>query len=236
VENTVGNSWTCPFCSKPTTINQQDISEGHLPLHYETKHGDVGFGFYSIRCPNDECQEVYLAVEFENRKPDLYNGGYAFESLETWVLRPEALTKPQPDYIPKPIRNDYLEACLIQERSPKASATLSRRCLQGMIRDFWNIKKSRLIDEINALQEHVEPEVWEAINAVRKVGNVGAHMEKDINLIIDVDPREARLLIELIEQLFEEWYVRREQRKDRIAKVTALANVKAMQKESGKTE
>lgn len=61
-------------------------------------------------------------------------------------------------------------------------------------------------------------------------------MEKDINLIIDVDPREARLLIELIEQLFEEWYVRREQRKDRIAKVTALANVKAMQKESGKTE
>ncbi|MCB1884663.1 MAG: DUF4145 domain-containing protein [Geminicoccaceae bacterium] len=28
--------------------------------------------------------------------------------------------------------------------SPKASATLSRRCLQSMIRDFWTISKDTL--------------------------------------------------------------------------------------------
>ena len=34
--------------------------------------------------------------------------------------------------------------------------------------------------------------------AVRKVGNIGAHMEKDINVIVDVDPDEAQHLIGLI--------------------------------------
>ena len=32
--------------------------------------------------------------------------------------------------------------------------------------------------------------MWQAIDAVRSIGNIGAHMEKDINLIVDVDPEE----------------------------------------------
>jgi len=39
----------------------------------------------------------------------------------------------------------------------------------------------------------VDPLTWEAIDAVRKLGNIGAHMEKDINVIVDVDPEEAEL-------------------------------------------
>ena len=53
---------------------------------------------------------------------------------------------------------------------------------------------------------------WDAIDAVRKVGNIGAHIEKDINVIIDVEPREAELLIGLIEMLLKDWYVVREER------------------------
>jgi hypothetical protein len=48
---------------------------------------------------------------------------------------------PLPDYIPEQIKDDYYEACSILNLSPKASATLARRCLQGMIRDFWGITK-----------------------------------------------------------------------------------------------
>ncbi len=99
-----------------------------------------------------------------------------------------------------------------------------------MIRDFWKIKKGRLIDEIDALKEQIDTEVWEAIDAVRRVGNIGAHMEKDIDLIIEVDPDEAGLLIELVEQLFDEWYVKREQRNDRMSKLKVMAAAKATQK------
>ena len=44
-----------------------------------------------------------------------------------------------PEYIPAQIRQDYGESCKIVSLSPKAFATLSRRCLQEIIRDFWSI-------------------------------------------------------------------------------------------------
>ena len=47
-------------------------------------------------------------------------------------------------------------------------------------------------------------------------------MEKDIGLIIDIDSEEAQLLIELIETLFDEWYIARKQRTDRLASIAAL--------------
>ena len=134
------------------------------------------------------------------------------------------------DYIPQPIQQDYYEACRIRDLSPKASATLARRCLQGMIRDFWEIKKSQLKDEIDELKDKVDPDVWESIDAVRSVGNIGAHMEKDINIIVDVEPGEAQLLIGLIEQLVDDWYVARESRKKRTEELKRLVANKEMQK------
>jgi len=83
-----------------------------------------------------------------------------------------------------------------------------------------------LVDEIVALEEKVSSEVWQAIDAVRNVGNIGAHMEKDINMIIDVEPNEAQLLLGLIEMLFEEWYVARHERQKRLQKVAELGKKK----------
>ena len=131
-----------------------------------------------------------------------------------------------PDYIPEPIKSDYYEACRIRDLSPKASATLARRCLQGMIRDYWKISKARLKDEIDALEEKVDPNTWSSIDVVRSVGNIGAHMEKDINIIVDVEPEEAQLLIGLVEQLIDDWYVNRETRRLRSEALKTLAATK----------
>lgn len=114
-----------------------------------------------------------------------------------------------PDYVPLAIRQDYEEAYAILNLSPKASATLSRRCLQGIIRDFWGISKSRLVDEIDALKDKIHPSQWKVIDGVRRIGNIGAHMEKDINLIVDIDTDEAHKLVKLIELLINDWYIRR---------------------------
>jgi hypothetical protein len=95
-----------------------------------------------------------------------------------------------------------------------------------MIRDFWGVKEKTLFDEINAINGKVDPAIWQAIDAVRKIGNIGAHMEKDINLVIDVEPEEAQMLIQLIEVLIEEWYIARKQRADHLAGIVALAAAK----------
>lgn len=55
-------------------------------------------------------------------------------------------------------------------------------------------------------------------------------MEKDINLIVDVDPEEADLLLRLIEVLMEEWYIRRYEREEHMQKVIAAAQAKAAAK------
>ena len=83
-----------------------------------------------------------------------------------------------------------------------------------------------MIDEIEVLQGKIDPTTWGAIDAVRSVGNIGAHMEKDINIIVDVDPDEAGLLIGLVETLLKEWYVAREERKVRMMAVIAAAAAK----------
>ena len=106
------------------------------------------------------------------------------------------------------------------------SATLSRRCLQGILRDFWAVKPGRLVDEIAQIEEKIDPVTWSAIDAVRKLGNIGAHMEKDINLIVDVEPAEAGLLIGLVETLVKEWYVSRAEREARMSAVIAAASDK----------
>jgi hypothetical protein len=150
---------------------------------------------------------------------------------KVWQLIPSSKAKAFPDYVPRPIIDDYNEACLIADLSPKASATLSRRCLQGIVRDYWKVKPCRLVDEIRQIEEKVDPLTWAAIEAVRKVGNIGAHMEGDINVIINVDPQEASLLIGLIETLIEDWYIAKEERRRRLVEISELADSKKPKQE-----
>ena len=163
-----------------------------------------------------------------------------FRSIGTEVrdvnvsIRPISSAKQFPNYIPKGIRQDYEEACAIVTLSPKASATLSRRCLQGMIRDFWGIEKKNLYEEISALKNQIPADLWSSIDALRQLGNIGAHMEKDTNIIVDIDPNEANSLIQLIELLMKEWYINREERKNLFSSIITTNQTK--QSERKKTE
>lgn len=230
--------WTCPHCNRPTTItsNLRDSGKRHLAIG-ETRHGDVGVAWNAVRCPNPQCNELTISVrvapgyfvDIEIGPPVWMMGE---ECLNESRLRPESLSKPQPDYIPRQLRDDYFEACRIRNLSPKAAATLARRCLQGIIRDFWKIKKRRLVDEIQALKEDVDDSLWQAIDAVRKVGNIGAHMESDVNTIVDIEPEEAHKLIGLVEILFEECYAARHQRQRRLADLAALGERKSQERQN----
>ena len=45
--------------------------------------------------------------------------------------------------------------------------------------------------EIEQIKGKVESLTWQAIDAVREVGNIGAHMGEDVNLIVDIEPKRG---------------------------------------------
>ena len=212
-------NWRCPFCGHNAVI-ESEISHKSFcnTLTLDNKY-DVQYISNSVTvCPNDDCNKYTLTVTIHDQGE--------IEPKNFWRLIPESFAKVFPDYIPQPLIQDYNEACSILDKSPKAAATLDRRCLQGLIRDYWNVTKSRLVDEINAIQDKLDPITWEAIDSLRKLGNIGAHMEQDINVIVDVDPNEAEALVKLIETLLVEWYVARHERQQRMANIKSIASKK----------
>ena len=202
-------AWHCPFCGHYSTIGDDNHSTAFNTFDNNSKYGRRVVWWSATSCPNPQCREYTFRLLIREAK-SAPGGGYTAGAVQhRWQLVPSAQMKVLPDYVPEAIIADYKEACLIAALSPKASATLARRCLQGMIRDFWAVKPGRLVVEIKAIEERVDADAWEAIEAVRHVGNIGAHMENDINVIVDVEPEEAKLLIGLIESLVDEWYVSR---------------------------
>ena len=141
---------------------------------------------------------------------------------------PDSRAKPQPDYIPRHVVVDYEEACKIADLSPRASAMLARRCLEGMIKDFCKIKSSRtlakMIDQIREKatteMKEVTEESIEAIEYIRKQGNIAAHIQKPTNeMIDDINKEDSDLLIKLLEMLFEDWYIASHKKKERLEKI-----------------
>lgn len=220
--------WSCPFCNHDATLRVSDYKiEGTAFTIQEPAEGHKYFSWKYIVCPNPDCKKYTLQVLlyecFWNPHDRQWTRG---DFIHSWRLIPSSQAKVFPDYIPTQILDDYNEACLISDMSPKASATLARRCLQGILRDFWKVKPDTLFNEIEEIKHKTDPQTWDAIHSIRKIGNIGAHMEKDIDLIIDVDPDEALMLIKLIEILIKDWYILREERKKHLTDIKLIAEKK----------
>jgi hypothetical protein len=208
--------WTCPFCDRNATIGVSDLEVVQHDLKIRSAKNWRTLRATYIVCPNPKCREFSLDFAlFDTTRQES-------EPTNSWTLVPPSKAKSFPSYIPKQILQDYGEACLIIDASAKASATLSRRCLQGMIRDFWNINKPNLKQEIDELKGRIDAETWEAIDAIRTIGNIGAHMEKDVNVIVDVEPGEAEKLIWLIELLLKQWYVAKHEREENLKEIALI--------------
>ena len=218
-------TYTCPFCGHAQAFSNSYISHNNGFYCNTTDYGipssylESSFTIYTFQCNNTACGRI--AVSAINRRTG--------KQID---LVPQVVMRKYPDYIPEQIRRDYEEANLILEASPKAAATLLRRCLQGMIRDFWSVKKGNLYAEINAIQGKVTPTQWKALDGLRKIGNIGAHMEQDVNLIIDIDADEAKKLLRLIEMLLEKWYIARHDEEALCVDISEIADEKALQRKA----
>ena len=223
-------SSTCPYCGTVylLTDDLRDTCYGGFKKDYSRQDAYVptkSIASYIVslyRCP--ACEKVHVIFH-----------GYGEEWGNNFTFSyPPATAMHLPDYIPQQIREDYLEAIQIADLSPKASATLARRCLQGMIHDFWGIKEKNLNAEITKLKENIPTKQWQAIDALRKIGNIGAHMEKDVEMIVDVDPDEARKLLKVIELLFKNWYIADHEDNQLLDEVKAMGEEKETARLSGR--
>jgi hypothetical protein len=128
---------------------------------------------------------------------------------------PKAASRlPAPPEIPLQLAEDYREACLVLADSPKASAALSRRCLQNLLRTAAKVKPSDLYNEIQQVldSKSLPSSIAEAIDAVRVIGNFATHPIKSEHTgeVIHVEPGEADWNLDLLESLFDFYFVQPE--------------------------
>lgn len=186
-----------------------------------------------FECPNPECRRasIHASAAFGFAIASQGSGEVSLQHEKTaggrYLVPDGGGVYPKlAECVPAHIREDFDEGHAVREISPKAAAALARRALQSMIRDFWKIEKATLNLEISELQAHVDADTWAAIDGIRKLGNIGAHFMDRAGVILEVDEDEAQVLLKLIEDLAQEWYVLREERKKRKAHVATLASTK----------
>lgn len=232
----MSKSFTCPFCNSVfpkipssyivrtlsfTSQNPEQLANARNRTIDDFEELSNAIAVEFALCP--ACDKTSIRIE---------GAGIELKG-KALNFHPSSKAKQFPDYIPTNIRQDYEEACKIVDLSPKASATLSRRCLQGMIRNYWEVSgKKNLFEEIDAIQNNIDPQVKKVLNGVRQLGNIGAHMEKDIDLIIDIDPDEASQLIKLIEYLIEQWYIKRHETDELLQNILDINGKKQVQRKS----
>lgn len=126
-----------------------------------------------------------------------------------WPKR-QATRNPAPE-VAEPYRTDFTEACAVLPLSPKASAALSRRTLQAILRDKAGTTKKDLYDQIEEIVTSGKYPTYltEDLHAVRNIGNIAAHTMKSTNTgeILDVEAGEAEWNLDVLEALFDYFFV-----------------------------
>jgi hypothetical protein len=162
-------------------------------------------------CPNPQCAKSILF---------LVNGdwvrtsvGYRVDGVRRQVLiRPRGTNRPPvPAEVLDEFAEDYREACVVLPDSPKASAALSRRALQHLLREKGGASQKDLAKQIqHVLDEGKLPSyLVESVDGVRNIGNFAAHPTKSsaTGEIVAVEPGEAEWNLDTIEALFDFYFV-----------------------------
>ncbi len=169
----------------------------------------------AITCP--ECNEIIVRVA--QGDPGALG---PYRVIHPSSRQPTSISDKVPDHL----RSDYTEASDVLPVSAKASAALSRRILQSMLKD-QGYQSRNLLEQIKTVlgetdRDRILPrELRNSIDAVRNFGNFSAHPITDATSlqVIDVDPEEAEWCLEIIKGLFEHYYIGPAANADRLSKL-----------------
>ncbi len=109
------------------------------------------------------------------------------------------------------VAEDFVEACLVLPFSPKASAALSRRCLQHVLVNKAGVTSDNLHNQIQEVidSQKLPSMLADSLHHVRVIGNFAAHANKSKTTgeIVAVEPDEAEWNLDVLESLFDVYYV-----------------------------
>jgi hypothetical protein len=135
-----------------------------------------------------------------------------YEVVEIPVHPRTPARKAIPADVPTSYVDEYREALVVLPDSAKASAALSRRLLQRLLREVARVKPDDLSKEIDEILSsgRLPGDTAQLIDIVRQVGNFATHpiKNKTTGEITEVEPGEAELLLDVIEDLFDVLFVR----------------------------
>jgi hypothetical protein len=169
-----------------------------------TSHQEAWWKIAGKTCP--ECNGLILELRRYDQGPGGYDIGYRL------LVHPKVASRAglSPS-VPLQFAADYSEACLVVADSPKASAALSRRCVQHLLREQAKVKQGNLSEEIQEVLDAKALPVYlaEAIDGIRNIGNFAAHpmKSKQTGEIVEVEPGEADWLLDTLEGLFNFYFV-----------------------------
>ncbi len=196
----------CPHCS---VAYHEDISM------WDQARAESASKLRSWTCQIMPCPSCDLPIVKLKDYAMNYAGTHSL--LGESVIYPHDLPgrKPIEDGVPDNLKHDYTEACEVLSISPKASAALSRRVLQAILLE-QGYQGQNLFRQIQAVLNENDPSkalptnLKETIDAIRNFGNFSAHpiTETTSLQIIDVQSEEAEWCLEIIESLFDYYYIR----------------------------
>ncbi len=203
----------CPHC-----LENFNATEAHNSLFDGERNDNKKFYIKSTTCSGESCGKriIFLCTTMysEQNRP---RTPLAISNPPTTITRmiyPKTAKRPEVNLndVPEEYLNDYHEACNIIGESPKASAALSRRLLQALLRNEAKVKRGNLSDEIGLVidSSDLPTRISSMLDGVREVGNFAAHPTKSQNTgeIVDVEPGEAELNLEVNEALFDHYFTR----------------------------
>ena len=208
------SSGKCPHCRAIVCFDEPYHIRGSAgalsvhPVYLRTGINDEVY-VYSSKCPN--CKKPIVTVQItEGRKTSFR------------LVHPFNVARPVSNDVPTEIRNDFLEAAAVLSTSEKASAALSRRCLQSLLSDIGYTQKD-LNDQIELAIKDLPKRLGENLDAVRTIGNFAAHpiKYKSTGEIVDVEPEEAEWDLEVLEGLFDYFYIKPKEEEKKREKLDA---------------
>lgn len=212
----------CPHC-------QVGIFEGLSKSQpFSTQDGQI-WTASSLTCP--ECKKPIVYLE-ANRQISPHQMPITIPRFMAYPRNASA--RPLPAEVTDPYRSDFEEAVAALPLSPKASAALSRRNLQAVLRDKAATKSKDLFDQIEEViaSGKLPSHISDGLHAMRNIGNFAAHeiKSKITGAIVDVEAGEAEWNLDVLESLFDFYFVE----PGKTAKRKAELNKKL--KEAGKPE
>lgn len=204
----------CPHCGTRVRYELLHLVPGQRPgVYYSNKteaftlEKDGRKGLVTgYQCP--DCERPVLFLEQID-----YRTASAVQPAEVSyrLIWPRAAGRPPlPAGVDPSHATDYLEAALVLQDSPNASAALSRRCLQAVLHDEAKTKSGDLIDQIDEVRPNIPDYLYQQLDNVRRVGNYAAHPKKSkaTGEIVDVEPGEAEQNLQALDDLFDYYHVK----------------------------